>query len=158
VLNIADPIRPREVAFFDTYPAGDKIDFIGSWSNYPYFKSKTIVVSSIEEGLFVLKINEGDDLVVEKDNINPNVFKLEKNFPNPFNPQTKISYSLSESGHASLIVYNSLGQIVKILENGYKLKGSYTINFNGSDLPSGTYFYQLLSDGRVRTEKMSLIK
>lgn len=158
VLNIADPIRPKEVAFFDTYPAGDKIDFIGSWSNYPYFKSKTIVVSSIEEGLFVLKINEGDDLAVEKDNINPNVFKLEKNFPNPFNPQTKISYSLSESGQVSLIVYNSLGQIVKILENGYKLKGSYTINFNGSDLPSGTYFYQLLSDGRVRTEKMSLIK
>ena len=109
VLSIADPINPKEIAYFDTYPAGDKFDYIGSWSNYPYFESKTIVVSSIEEGLFVLKINEGEDLSVKNDNTNPSIFELEKNYPNPFNPQTKINYSLSESGKVSLVVYNSLG-------------------------------------------------
>ena len=67
VLSIADPINPKEIAFFDTYPAGDKLDYIGSWGNYPYFKSKTIVVSSIEEGLFVLKLNEGKDLAINED-------------------------------------------------------------------------------------------
>lgn len=158
VLSIADPINPKEVAYFDTYPAGDKIDFVGSWSNYPYFESKTIVVSSIEEGLFVLKLNEGEDLSVEDENIIFNSFKLEKNYPNPFNPQTKISYSLSSNGKVSLIVYNSLGQIVKTLENGYKQKGSYTVSFDGSALPSGIYFYQLSSKGHVKTEKMSLVK
>ena len=158
VLSIADPTKPREVAYFDTYPAGDKIDFVGSWSNYPYFESKTIVVSSIEEGLFVLKINEGEDLSVKNDNTNPSIFELEKNYPNPFNPQTKINYSLSESGKVSLVVYNSLGQIVQTLENGYKQSGSYSIAFDGSSLPSGTYFYQLSSKGFVKTEKMSLIK
>ena len=158
VLSIADPINPKEVAYFDTYPAGDKIDFVGSWSNYPYFKSKTIVVSSIEEGLFILKINEGEDLSIKKDNINPSIFELEKNYPNPFNPQTKINYSLSESGKVSLVVYNGLGQIVQTLENGFKQSGSYSITFDGSSLPSGTYFYQLSSGGFVKTEKMSLIK
>ena len=158
VLSIADPINPKEIAYFDTYPAGDKFDYIGSWSNYPYFESKTIVVSSIEEGLFVLKINEGEDLSVKNDNTNPSIFELEKNYPNPFNPQTKINYSLSESGKISLVVYNSLGQIVQTLENGYKQSGSYSIAFDGSSLPSGTYFYQLSSKGFVKTEKMSLIK
>ena len=158
VLSIADPINPKEVAYFDTYPAGDKIDFVGSWSNYPYFESKTIVVSSIEEGLFVLKLNEGEDLSVEDENIVLNSFKLEKNYPNPFNPYTSINYSLSNNGQISLIVYNSLGQIVKTLENGYKQKGFYTVSFDGSALPSGIYFYQLSSKGHVKTEKMSLVK
>ena len=158
VLSIADPINPKEVAFFDTYPAGDKIDFVGSWSNYPYFKSKTIVVSSIEEGLYVLKINEGEDLSIEKDDISPKGFTLEKNYPNPFNPQTKINYSLPEGGQISLIVFNSLGQIVKILDNGFKQKGSHSLTFDGSELPSGTYFYQLSSKDFIKTEKMSLLK
>ena len=158
VLSIADPINPREIAFFDTYPAGDKFDYVGSWSNYPYFKSKTIVVTSIEEGLFVLKLNEGEDLSVDDENVKPNSFVLEKNYPNPFNPYTSINYSLSNNGQISLIVYNSLGQIVKTLENGYKQKGSYTVSFDGSALPSGIYFYQLSSKGHVKTEKMSLVK
>ena len=158
VLNISNPTNPKEVAYFDTYPAGDKFDFIGSWSNYPYFKSKTIVVSSIEEGLFVLKLNEGEDLSVENENVIPNSFVLEKNYPNPFNPYTSINYSLSSNGQISLVVYNSLGQIVKTLENGYKQKGSYTVSFDGSALPSGIYFYQLSSRGHIKTEKMSLVK
>ena len=158
VLNISNPTSPKEVAYFDTYPAGDKLDFVGSWSNYPYFKSKTIIISSIEEGLFVLKLNEGEDLSVDDENVKPNSFVLEKNYPNPFNPYTSINYSLSDNGQISLIVYNSLGQIVKTLENGYKQKGSYTVSFDGSALPSGIYFYQLSSRGHVKTEKMSLVK
>ena len=85
-------------------------------------------------------------------------FHLEQNYPNPFNPYTSINYSLSSNGQISLIVYNSLGQIVKTLENGYKQKGSYTVSFDGSALPSGIYFYQLSSKGYVKTEKMSLVK
>lgn len=158
VLSIADPINPKEIAYFDTYPAGDKLDYIGSWGNYPFFKSKTIVVSSIEEGLYVLKINEGEDLSIEKDDISPKGFKLEKNYPNPFNPHTKINYSLSESSQISLIVYNNLGQIVKILDNGFKQKGSHSVIFDGSELASGTYFYQLSSKDYIKTEKMSLLK
>ena len=75
-----------------------------------------------------------------------------------FNPHTKIKYSLPESSQISLIVFNSLGQIVKILDNGFKQKGSHSLTFDGSELPSGTYFYQLSSKDFIKTEKMSLLK
>lgn len=56
VLDISDPANPKETAYFDTVPQGENVPgFAGSWSNYPYFKSGTIVVSSIGEGLFVLR-------------------------------------------------------------------------------------------------------
>jgi choice-of-anchor B domain-containing protein len=57
VLNIADPAHPAEVGFFDTVPGDDEPGFRGAWSNYPYFPSGTIVVSSIGEGLFVLRFS-----------------------------------------------------------------------------------------------------
>ena len=56
VIDIADPAHPREVAFFDTVPWGEDVPgFAGSWSNYPYFPSGTIIVSSMREGLFMLR-------------------------------------------------------------------------------------------------------
>ena len=158
VLSIADPINPKEIAFFDTYPSGNKLDFIGSWSNYPYFSSKTIVVSSIEEGLYVLKINEGEDLSIESSYPVPNTFTLEQNYPNPFNPTTNINYNLSSDGYVSLIVFNAAGQVVKVLQKGFQTKGSFKASFNGAELPSGIYFYQLKTDNGLQTRKMSLLK
>ncbi|MGE0354512.1 MAG: choice-of-anchor B family protein [Gemmatimonadales bacterium] len=56
VLDIADPANPREVGYFDTVPFGEDMPgFAGSWSNYPFFPSGTIVVTSMQEGLFILK-------------------------------------------------------------------------------------------------------
>lgn len=56
VIDISDPVNPREVGYFDTVPWGDNsAGFVGSWSNYPYFRSGTIVVTSIGEGLFVVR-------------------------------------------------------------------------------------------------------
>jgi hypothetical protein len=56
VLEMSDPTAPEEVAHFDTKPYGaDDPGFAGSWSNYPYFESGIVVVSSIDEGLFVLE-------------------------------------------------------------------------------------------------------
>ena len=158
VLSIADPINPREIAFFDTYPSGDKLDFIGSWSNYPYFSSKTIVVSSIEEGLYVLKINEGEDLSIESSYPVPSTFTLEQNYPNPFNPTTNINYNLSSDGYVSLIVFNAAGQVVKVLHEGFQTKGSFKASFNGAELPSGIYFYQLKTNNGLQARKMSLLK
>ena len=105
-----------------------------------------------------MKINEGEDLSIEKDDISPEGFTLQKNYPNPLNPHTKINYSLSESSQISLIVYNNLGQIVKILDNGFKKKGAHSVTFNGSGLASGTYFYQLSSKDFIMTNKMILLK
>ena len=60
VSNIQDPDSVKEVGYFDVAPYCNSPKFQGSWSNYPYFKSGTIIVSSIERGLFVLKYTGGN--------------------------------------------------------------------------------------------------
>ena len=56
ILDISDPVNPKEVGHFDTVPWGENAPgFAGSWSNYPYFESGTIVVSSITEGVFLVR-------------------------------------------------------------------------------------------------------
>ena len=85
-------------------------------------------------------------------------FRLEQNYPNPFNPTTVISFSLSTEGIAKLVVYNSLGQEVKVLINQYMGAGSYSTPFNGNNLSSGVYFYKLESNNQVLTDKMLLLK
>ena len=55
ILNISDPLNPIEVAFFDTYPANNSANFSGAWSNYPFFESGNVIVSNIEDGLFIVR-------------------------------------------------------------------------------------------------------
>ena len=158
VLNINNVEDPIEVAYFDTYRAGDVASFVGSWSNYPYFESGTILVSSIEEGLYIVKASDGGSLSTDKELLIPDQFDLKQNYPNPFNPSTQIQYHLPVGGNVSLNVYNMLGEIVVELDNGFKNSGRHTVNFNGAMLPSGIYFYQLRSGDFVRTKKMTLMK
>ncbi|MCF7808924.1 MAG: FG-GAP-like repeat-containing protein [Candidatus Marinimicrobia bacterium] len=88
----------------------------------------------------------------------PSEFGLHQNHPNPFNPSTKISYSMSEAGNASLIVYDIRGAAVSQLVEGYRSAGIHTVNFDGSDLPAGTYIYVLSTGGERFVERMLLVK
>lgn len=85
-------------------------------------------------------------------------FKLSQNFPNPFNPVTKIAYALPKSGLVSLRVYDVLGKEVAILVNEVKNAGDYSIDFNASNFTSGVYFYKLETNGFSDIKKMMLIK
>jgi hypothetical protein len=100
-------------------------------------------------------------------NINPNsasslTFELEQNYPNPFNPVTGISYSIPFGSYVTLKVYDLLGREISTLVNGSQNAGSYKVNFDGSNLSSGIYFYRITAiTGSTRfekIEKMSLIK
>ena len=88
----------------------------------------------------------------------PSVFKLGQNFPNPFNPSTKINFSLPKSGEVKLTVYDSKGSEVETLVNENKQAGNYTVSFNASFLSSGLYFYKLTSGGYSEVKKMTFIK
>jgi hypothetical protein len=87
-----------------------------------------------------------------------NEFSLEQNFPNPFNPSTKISWQSPVGSWQTLKVYDVLGNEVTKLVDEYKSAGSYEIEFNATDLPSGVYFYQLKAGNYVETKKMILLK
>ncbi|MDQ3020714.1 MAG: T9SS type A sorting domain-containing protein [Bacteroidota bacterium] len=88
----------------------------------------------------------------------PDKFSLSQNYPNPFNPTTKINFDLAKSTNVKLTIFNSLGQVVMNIFEGYKPSGSYQAEFNGGSLSSGTYYYRLDTDFYTETKKMQLIK
>ena len=85
-------------------------------------------------------------------------YKLSQNYPNPFNPSTLITYQLKEKGFVSLKMYNMLGKEVAVLVKENQDKGAYSVNFNGSNLPSGVYIYSLRVNDFVQNNKMTLMK
>jgi photosystem II stability/assembly factor-like uncharacterized protein len=88
----------------------------------------------------------------------PGNFSLSQNFPNPFNPSTKINYELPVTNFVSVIVYDVLGNEVETLVNEKQNAGSYSVDFNAASLPSGIYFYKLITEKFSETKKMILVK
>ena len=88
----------------------------------------------------------------------PRSFKLEQNYPNPFNPNTVISFQLPVDGQVSLKIYDLLGKEISTLVNEKLAPGTYTVDWNASQYPSGVYFYRLQTEGYTETRKMLLTK
>jgi len=88
----------------------------------------------------------------------PVKFSLSQNYPNPFNPLTKINYSLPNATKVHIRVYDLLGRLVKTLVNEFKEAGSYDVQFDGTGLASGVYFYRIEAGDFVDSKKMVLVK
>ncbi len=99
------------------------------------------------------RIAENEDVILK-----PNTYRLSSNYPNPFNPTTVIEYQLAKNGFVTLDVYNMLGEKVVELLNGFEEAGYYSIKFDGSDLPSGTYLYKIQAGDFSDAKKMLLLK
>jgi len=91
-------------------------------------------------------------------NVSVKSYFLSQNYPNPFNPATTIEYILKNASNVKLNVYNILGQKVKTLVNKYEPAGKYKVSFDGSNLPSGIYFYDLKAGKFNKVKKMVLLK
>ena len=150
------PDAIREVAYFDVYPQSDEPYFAGSWSSYPWFESGIIAVSSMDYGLYILAPSlsvvsaESEELPAE--------VALLGNYPNPFNPETTISYALPQGSKVRLAVYDLLGHEVAVLVDGSQPAGQHTVRFDGGDLPSGSYVYRLQVGEEVVARTMTLVK
>lgn len=88
----------------------------------------------------------------------PVVYKLDQNFPNPFNPATNIRFYIPTESDVTLKVYNALGQEVKTLVSGPATPGEYMVQFDGAEFSSGFYYYQLKAGSFIETKKMVLTK
>ena len=92
----------------------------------------------------------------------PTEFALGQNFPNPFNPETVIPYTLPERALVTLRVFDVLGREVATLAKGMQEAGAHSLNWNGADLSSGIYFYRLDAvsgdQTRAATRKLMLLK
>ena len=88
----------------------------------------------------------------------PVTFVLDQNVPNPFNPSTRISYTLSEAQSVQLSVYDLLGRQIEVLDSGVRPVGEHAVSWDASAMPSGLYLYRLETAGGVAAKTMVLLK
>lgn len=88
----------------------------------------------------------------------PISYSLKQNFPNPFNPVTKINYTIANPGNVNLKVFDNLGKEISTLVNNYHSAGEYSVLFNGQAYSSGVYIYKLEVNGFSESRKMILVK
>ncbi|MGH7491811.1 MAG: T9SS type A sorting domain-containing protein [bacterium] len=100
---------------------------------------------------------EESTIAIETNGI-PITYSLLDNYPNPFNPETKISYEMAQDGFATVRVYDFLGREIMTLVDRYQTAGKYVVTFNAAELPSGMYVYQLTVNDFISTKKMLLLK
>jgi photosystem II stability/assembly factor-like uncharacterized protein len=144
-----------------------KITFIEGYGNSNSPKEYNYLDEGITYGSYAYRLKQidndgtfeyGDIIEVNAGDI-PEGFVLEQNYPNPFNPSTVIKFALAESQQATLIVYDILGnEIVQLFNETTEAGKIYEIEFDASGLSSGIYFYKLLSNNRLQTRKMLLLK
>ena len=153
----------------DNYVEADE-----NWNQYSYDldayanQSIRVAIQCVSSDAFVFFV---DDFAVTAPEGTPNneditpvtVTSLNSNYPNPFNPETTISYDMKSGGNVAIEVYNILGQKVKTLVNETKTAGNHTVVWNGSNdnndkVASGIYFYKMKTDSYSKTYKMILMK
>jgi hypothetical protein len=117
----------------------------------PKFESGIAMISEI----FNKENITANELVKDK---NKDSYFNSKNYPNPFNPSTTISYVLPNATHVRLTVYDRIGREVKVLLDDSQSEGTHTVDFNGTDLPSGIYFYRIKTSEKTEVKKMILAK
>ncbi len=120
-----------------------------------YEQAEDILVGCVIDGVLY-----GDTTItgIEKEKKLPDKFVLYQNYPNPFNPNTIISWQLLTVSNVRLEIYNILGEKIKILTDGYYSPGKYNTTFNAEELPSGIYFYRLITEDFIQTKKMMLVR
>jgi nitrous oxidase accessory protein NosD len=101
---------------------------------------------------------ENSNSVLGAEEIIPEFTELFQNYPNPFNPVTQIKFALAKTVDVKLSIYNISGQLVSHLASGTMNAGVHAVDFNGSRLNSGVYYYTLEVDGKAMTKRMVLTK
>ena len=95
----------------------------------------------------------------DETDVSPEKYQLYSLFPNPFNPSLNISFSLNSPSNTTILVYNSIGsEIATVMDEHYLQKGSYIMNWNAGEHPSGVYFIKVEKNGFSEIKKALLVK
>lgn len=141
---------PSTYQFLYTAPASQGSDTIfatakgAGFNSWNWMPNKRIVV------LVATGVNEWEGL--------PSGYSLYQNFPNPFNPVTKIGYFIPAAGAVKLKVYNTAGKEMSELVNEIQAPGNYEVEWDASNMPSGIYFYRISAGRYSDTKKMILVR
>lgn len=139
---------------------GDSVVFIGAQlvargnsnlNSITQLQNTAVDARTLCQNGFVIGLNQISTEV-------PKSFNLSQNYPNPFNPSTKINFSLPKEQNVIIKVYDAIGREVAVLINEKINAGTYSVDWNAADYPSGVYFYRMTTDGFSQTKKMLLVK
>jgi len=122
-----------------------------------YAVDSLLFLSTDESGLWQCIIDTGVSGVLRVKAL-PGNFQLQQNYPNPFNPTTQIIYTLPKASPVTLTVYEILGRQIATLVNGKNEPGDHSVSWNALNVPSGVYFYRIVSGNYMQTKKMVLMK
>ena len=168
VVNLLDTRLEHVMSFADS-PAREEMQERVDYTSYPdghwlFFPYNTVTVAG--DGEFNLSLTLSakpiETFVLERPS-NPLTWRLYQNFPNPFNPETKIRFQLPENSQIELRIFNTLGQEIRTLINTKYEAGSYEVRWDGKDkngnyVSSGVYLYQLKARNFGQVQKMLLLR
>ena len=141
-----------------------KFKVIGNSSRWSSISINKMKINDIQEGGFLVdgnfepsSIASGFDFKISSV---PEIFALNKNYPNPFNPSTNIQFDLPNDGEVKIFIYDIKGAHIDELVNGYMEAGYYQLNWDGSRQASGMYFIRMIADNGnyIKMSKMMLVK
>ena len=151
-----------EVVNRTDYPNTDNIS--ETWQLYGHPLDSIYMALSGDDRLEWVEYNRSisyDSITVtsvNNESFSVNSYYLSNAYPNPFNPTTKIEYKIPQSGLVSIIVYDLLGREIATLVNEKKAAGNYEVEFDGSNLSSGVYLYQMVAGNFISTKKFIYLK
>lgn len=143
----------------------EKIAFVAGNGNSTEIRTYTFTDRNLLNGKYVYRLKQidydgsfrySDEVKIEINN--PVEYALMQNYPNPFNPATNITFTIPSGTKVKLEVYNSLGQKVSSLIDGYTDAGYHSVVFDGEGLPSGIYYYRLKTNNYSEVKKLLLLK
>ncbi len=145
VIDVSDISNPREIAFFDTYPARDGLGFSGAWGTYPYFASGSVLISSIGEGLFVVRPPFNKTNVEQAEPMESSL--AVEIFPNPAASEAFASVRIADPEEVRVAVFDMIGRTVLELDPVRISTGTTRrIPLEVDRLPSGHYIVRIVID------------
>jgi hypothetical protein len=170
-LNVAAPNTGGKMRLYsDNQILTNDIDIpnTGGWQNWQYVMVKNVFLPSGKHTLHTRFLTGGHNFSymefvlvttdVQEELNYPLSFDLKQNFPNPFNPTTRIDYSIPYAAEVIIAISDILGEAVEVLVNEFKNPGNYSIQFDAGELSSGVYFYQMKAGSYLSNKKLILLK
>jgi len=140
------------------------VNWINQRNNFPSWLNSVMFINYYtgwavgRYGVILRTTNGGLTFAENSFSESPTLYYLSQNYPNPFNPVTNLGFGISDLGFVSLKLYDAIGKELRTLVNESRPAGNYNIEFDGSDLPSGIYFYKFEVGDFVETKSMILLK
>jgi choice-of-anchor B domain-containing protein len=154
-----DDMNLVEVAYFDTYPANDNRGADnGAWNVYPFFRSGTVVVSDINRGLFMLRVNLPGTVGADAPAL-PGGYELSSVYPNPFRDRAQLSLHVAETQHVRAEAFDMMGRRVATLLDGTIAAGSrQSLTLDSEGLAAGSYMIRVQGDRFKETRRVTLVR